>query len=398
MAAALAVPLICVSLLPVPVRGQAAPDAEGRVNAKSFGAKGDGRTDDTAAIRSALAATPSGSSLVFPTGVYMISSTISPERRIVLRGDSAMITGGAGSPVALIKKKSGMNGPAIEFSNVQAQGSAMLGLDVDGEPGNRGDGILIAANSIVLRDVGVTHQGGNGIRIGVDAPSVNANSFLLERVRVFLNHGDGLYGNDNTPGGVPGPPDCGAGQIINFTSMWNDGDGLAIKNCVNWMIMGGNIERNKGCGLHMIYAGPGYAAGYHTILGLDLNEANAKGNLCRDRGVRGSWFLGVGANRGSTEPEDNGEAGGGIYLTSTVARFSTLQGTVSSKFNAIGQPSSERGWNPYPGEYEIDGRPVLMSGRGAPGGDCPQGALYLRADGGRNSTLYVCEGGHWAAK
>lgn len=38
------------------------------------------------------------------------------------------------------------------------------------------------------------------------------------------------------------------------------------------------------------------------------------------------------------------------------------------------------------------------SGAGAPVGACTTGSLYLRTDGGANTTLYVCEAGAWAAK
>ncbi len=38
------------------------------------------------------------------------------------------------------------------------------------------------------------------------------------------------------------------------------------------------------------------------------------------------------------------------------------------------------------------------TGTGAPTGSCVTGSLYLRADGGSGSTLYVCEVGSWAAK
>lgn len=41
---------------------------------------------------------------------------------------------------------------------------------------------------------------------------------------------------------------------------------------------------------------------------------------------------------------------------------------------------------------------TISFGAGAPGGSCVTPSLYLRTDGGSGSTLYVCEGGAWAAK
>lgn len=47
------------------------------LNVKDFGAKGDGVTDDTAAIQSAINASPSGGTIIFPEGKYCVSHTIS---------------------------------------------------------------------------------------------------------------------------------------------------------------------------------------------------------------------------------------------------------------------------------------------------------------------------------
>jgi hypothetical protein len=49
---------------------------EGLLNAKWFGARGDGQTTDTASVRLALAALPVGGHLYFPAGTYSITETI----------------------------------------------------------------------------------------------------------------------------------------------------------------------------------------------------------------------------------------------------------------------------------------------------------------------------------
>ncbi len=41
---------------------------------------------------------------------------------------------------------------------------------------------------------------------------------------------------------------------------------------------------------------------------------------------------------------------------------------------------------------------TISFGAGTPAGSCVTPSLYLRTDGGSGSTLYVCEGGAWAAK
>jgi hypothetical protein len=54
---------------------------------KAFGARGDGKTDDTAAIQTAIVATPKGGTLVFPVGRYRVSAPLVLGRPITLRGE-----------------------------------------------------------------------------------------------------------------------------------------------------------------------------------------------------------------------------------------------------------------------------------------------------------------------
>lgn len=62
---------------------------------KHFGAKGDGVTDDTAAIERAIRATKSGT-LVFPAGTYKISSTLTLRPDVTYEGEGSAILKGNG--------------------------------------------------------------------------------------------------------------------------------------------------------------------------------------------------------------------------------------------------------------------------------------------------------------
>lgn len=55
--------------------------------AAQFGAKGDGTTDDTAAIQTAIDACPAGKAVHLPAGTYRLTATLSILRPVVLRGD-----------------------------------------------------------------------------------------------------------------------------------------------------------------------------------------------------------------------------------------------------------------------------------------------------------------------
>jgi tRNA threonylcarbamoyladenosine modification (KEOPS) complex Pcc1 subunit len=57
-----------------------------QVNVTNYGATGDGSTNDTTAIVNAISATPSGATLYFPPGTYIVSSTITVPGNIRLLG------------------------------------------------------------------------------------------------------------------------------------------------------------------------------------------------------------------------------------------------------------------------------------------------------------------------
>jgi PKD repeat protein len=65
------------------------PDYPVAVNAKNapYNATGDGTTDDTAAIKSAIAACPAGSAVLLPQGTYRLSGTLTINKGMVVRGE-----------------------------------------------------------------------------------------------------------------------------------------------------------------------------------------------------------------------------------------------------------------------------------------------------------------------
>jgi hypothetical protein len=65
----------------------------GAINVKERGAKGDGTTDDTAAIATAIAAIPAGGRLYFPPGTYNATISVTSKSNFTILGDGATITG-----------------------------------------------------------------------------------------------------------------------------------------------------------------------------------------------------------------------------------------------------------------------------------------------------------------
>ncbi|MFH1186992.1 MAG: glycosyl hydrolase family 28-related protein, partial [Candidatus Levyibacteriota bacterium] len=62
------------------------------LNVKDFGAKGDGSTDDTNIIRSIISTASKGTTVYFPSGTYVIRSTINLKSDVSLQGDGTSQT------------------------------------------------------------------------------------------------------------------------------------------------------------------------------------------------------------------------------------------------------------------------------------------------------------------
>ena len=119
-------------------------------NIKHFGAKGDGKTDDTAAIQKAVATT--GNRLFFPKGHYKISKTILIDlakmgyASIRGNGDAQLIMAGAGpafkiagthfgsaDPEGFDKKVwSSERMPLVEGLSIEGQHQAAVGIEAIG--------------------------------------------------------------------------------------------------------------------------------------------------------------------------------------------------------------------------------------------------------------------------
>jgi hypothetical protein len=99
------------------------------INVKTtYGAKGDGSTDDTTAIQNAINGASAGQTIYFPVGTYVTSAPLVISKRIVLLGSDAAFgynEYGAGYPPSNNSTEpSAIAGSIIKPSNSWAQGSA----------------------------------------------------------------------------------------------------------------------------------------------------------------------------------------------------------------------------------------------------------------------------------
>lgn len=68
------------------------PVAANVLNVRNYGAKGDGKTDDTAAVNAAIAKAGQGSVVYLPAGSYRLTQPLYLKSDLVLRGDGAALT------------------------------------------------------------------------------------------------------------------------------------------------------------------------------------------------------------------------------------------------------------------------------------------------------------------
>jgi Pectate lyase superfamily protein len=163
------------------------------LNVKDFGAKGDGRTDDTAAIQALLNAHPNGQRIIYlPNGTYLVSKTITWPAGTPGKGDdykNTILQGQSESGVTIRLKdrtpgfESATNPKAVIFTGpapAQRFGNSIRNLTVDTGTNNPGSiGIQFnASNQGSMRHVTIQSGDGQGLN-GLDLNFANEIGPLL---------------------------------------------------------------------------------------------------------------------------------------------------------------------------------------------------------------------------
>lgn len=186
--------------LPAAAQERPAPPRQ-MLSAAAFGARGDGKADDTAALQSAIDAAlgPAGPGyLVIPPGTYRVTRTL---RFATARGDKGNITRNHGILAHGARFQSAIadGSNLLEFvSNATVRFLLIEGLDIHGS-GRDGHGILLECEhkehylyNFCLRDVTVQGAGGDGARImGNVFEGQIVNTYLRDNKRNGLTLGHG---------------------------------------------------------------------------------------------------------------------------------------------------------------------------------------------------------------
>jgi hypothetical protein len=163
------------------------------ISVKSYGAKGDGSTDDIAALKRAnTAAAAKGVSLYFPDGTYMIGSEWIPSVSLSF------------APEAVLKKTASFS--ATRAVKVEADGIRVEGLKLNGNrsAGATGAGLWWEGKEGLARNCETNHTKGLGLGVA------NGGELTLEDCRSF----DNVFGTGVTDDEASGGFYCQSGGTL----------------------------------------------------------------------------------------------------------------------------------------------------------------------------------------
>lgn len=251
----------------------------GAFNVRWFGAKGDNIADDSTSFANAISAIPAfGGEIFVPRGDYkLLSGLILPESRkirIFGEGESSVNEGF----VATVLRKPALS--AIDFIVINTDGSIISDLNVQGDVGNTGDGIVIKASRVTLRNVAVYKMGNDGIRIGTDAGGENCNLWLLDNCKSKHNVRNGLYLSE----GAGALADANAGTCIHPDFQSNGQDGVSLNGSQLNTFIGGAYQQNGRFGVSL-----SQYAKFNVFFGGDI-EGNISSDVRIDNGATGNAF------------------------------------------------------------------------------------------------------------
>lgn len=305
------------------------------IDVRAKGARGDGRTDDTAAIQSAIDALPAaGGTITVPTGVYLIDTSRAINLRSRVRFTMAADAQLRAIPNALRRYH------VIKVwraSDVRIEGGRILG-DRDthlGEGGEWGYGINIqASDNVSVTDTQIADCWGDGMWIGAlgkRASAVVSTNVTLLRVTCTNNRRQGL-----SIGPVRGVRvlDC----VFTNSHGTKPGDGLDIEPqgqgpASDILIRGCTISGNRSTGLEVHSNVQDVTVEHCTITGnggYGVLAVGPVGLVIRNNTIGGNGLVGVALASTTRRVRVSGNALGG-NSTRYVRRLVRTLGAVDSE-------------------------------------------------------------------
>lgn len=300
------------------------------VNVKDFGAKGDGKADDTAAVQAAIdqVFNEGGGYVYLPAGTYRLAA-------VNIKKDVCLYSDRTWNPDDPASKGETVLVPRDE--------SVSCVVDMSGVDGNK--------NS-VLMNVCIDGQNLGKTVAGVACPGlsgVSGNSMRVEDVRILNCTGVGLDATNNAIASVRGCmiTGCGTGLklvgwdlfIYNNMIAGNKGDGVTVSGGSAMSFHNNRIGWNDGCGVRF----DGFQRVSMTGNTLDSNacpgvyfSGTANVALHGNLFIRNGWSPSSGLQNGGCQISVNASSGINITANTVQAADDTLTGVKAPEYGIIG--------------------------------------------------------------
>lgn len=321
------------------------------VSVKDFGADPTGVADSTAAIQAAI---DSEANVFFPPGKYRTTATLTVATYgQVLKGSGYHGRGtGSFNPVVDDTAKAQI----IKDGNfdavvLQAPGSGVDSLEINGAPGNGGDGIYLLGLTSFIQNTNCFAHGGDGIRIGQKAAtpgSYNTNTWRLTNVLCNYNGGNGLLVFDEV-----GPPwDVNAGVATGLVTSFNGAAGVRLESlttggalCIDNQFFGLISDFNATYGLHIVGNSVGNTFWFpyfevNTIKAVLMDSVTSKNVIF---GVRAGVVDDYSSGFPTDDYEDNGTANIIFGRDADISGYRFRGGLIGFTGVAFRQPTQPSG-------------------------------------------------------
>lgn len=269
-------------------------DKGGQVyDVKAYGAKGDGSTDDTAAVAAAISAAATGGKVYFPAGTYVTSTITLP---------SGVWLVGAGYEATVVQLKAGTNGHLVVTTNF----ASLTGTDTPSAGVPFEFGVM---NLTLDGNQAGNPSGGHGL-------AIYGYGYLLQDLIIRNANGWGLWTEWATTGSSPGN-DSMESFIVNFKIHDCSSGGISHQGPHDSQFLNGILYNN--------------GVGSSTLAAFDMPiDGKANGSTLTDIHVwGGTYSYGYRiASSGILMSGCQGEGG----LTGQLLIASSLTQVVASKF------------------------------------------------------------------
>ncbi len=331
-----------------------APTSPLVVSVKTYGAKGDGIADDTAAIQAAIEVVAgTGGTLLVPDGTYMINAILNSGKGLQLRSNMTFRMSSAAVLKAIPNASGGYSVLFLpRVSNVNIIGGTIEGERSahTGTGGESGMGIFVASSQdVYIEGVTAKECWGDGFYIGGSAGSTNITLCNVvadhnRRQGLSVVYADGVVVRNstfkNTQGTLPEAgidiePNAGETvanmQILGCTFTNNSGggiqNGLALKDRGIAFVKNVLIDGN-------VMVGNGFNAANGMPGGGGCEISNTAGHRVTNNVMRDNknWGLRLRDEADSTTVTGNtitGTQGDGIYLDPTITNYTITGNTVT---------------------------------------------------------------------